>query len=128
MGVDAVKKFTDRNNLSISSCWSEEIYCQKKYEYSMGSHIIHGSLDYIDPIFSSECAELEVEAISEIASLESEIEISCIPSSFTTNFDDKDDDDISEEFLRLEESERLIKEDLSSMDILKYETKRENQK
>ena len=56
------------------------------------------------------------------------MERSCIPRSLTTNFDDDDDDDLSEEFLRLEESERLLKEDWSRMDLLKSETKRQNQK
>ena len=94
----------------------------------MGSHSIDDGLDNIDQSFSSECAELEVEAISVLASLESEMERLCIPRSLTTNFDDDDDDDLSEEFLRLEESERLLKEDLSRIDLLKSETKRQNQK
>ena len=48
VGVDAVKKFTDRNVLSIPSRWSEEISRQRKYEDIMGSHRIDGGLDNID--------------------------------------------------------------------------------
>ena len=62
-------------------------------------------------------------------SLESEMERACIPRSLTTNFDEEDDDDnLSDDILRLEESERLLKEDLSRMEIIKSETKRQNQK
>ena len=127
--VDAVKKFTNRNVLSISSRWSKEISQQRKCEDSMGSYSIDGDLDNIDQSFSSECAELEVEAISVLASLESEMERACIPMSLRTNFDEEDDDDdFSEELLRLEESEQLLKEDLSRIDVLKSETKRQDQK
>ena len=39
------------------------------------------------------------------------MKISCIPRSLTTNFDEEDDDDdFSEDLLRIEESERLLKE------------------
>ena len=120
--VDSVDKFTNRNVLSISSRWSKEISRQRKYDDSMGSHSIDGGLDKIDQSFSSECAELEVEAISVLASLESEMERACITKSLTTNVDRDDDDDLSEEFLRLKESERLLKEDLSRIDLLKSET------
>ena len=70
VGVDAVKNFTERNVLSILSRWSEEIPRKRKYEDIMGSHSIDGGLDNIDQSFNSECAELEVEAISVLASLE----------------------------------------------------------
>ena len=43
-------------------------------------------------------------------------------------FDEDDDDDLSEGFLRLEESEQLLNGDLSRMEPLKSETKRENHK
>ena len=103
--VEAVNKFTNRNFLRISSCWSKEISRQQRYEDSMGSHSIYGGLDNIDHSFRSECPELEAEAISALASLESETERVCIPSSLTTNFDEDDDNDLSRMFLRLEESE-----------------------
>ena len=115
--VNAIEKFTDRNVLSISSRWSKEISRQRKYEDSMGSHIIDGGLDNDDQNFSSECAELEVEAISVLALLESEMERACIPSSLTTNFDEDDDDDLLEEFLRLEESEQVLTKSLSRIDL-----------
>ena len=120
VGVDVVEKFTDRNVLSISSRWSKEIYRQQKYEDSMGSHSINGGLDNINQNFSSECAELEVEAISMLASLESEMERACIPSSLSTDFDEDDDNDLSEELLRLEESEQLLKKSLSRIDLLRF--------
>ena len=41
--VDAVKKFTDRNVLSISSRWSKERYQQRKCEDSMGSYSIEAT-------------------------------------------------------------------------------------
>ena len=64
-----------------------------------------------------------------LASLESEMERACIPRSLTTDFDEEyDDDDFSEELLRLEESERLLKDDLSRINVLKSETKRKDQK
>ena len=65
----------------------------------MGSHIIDGSLYNIDQSFSSVCSEIEVESIFFLASLESKMEISCIPSSMTKNFDEDDDDDFSGELL-----------------------------
>ena len=52
------------------------------------------------------------------------MERGCIPSSLTNCFDKDDDDDIYEEFLILEESERLLKEYLSRIDLLKSETNR----
>ena len=99
--VDSVDKFTNRNVLSISSHWSKEISQKQKCEDIMGSHRIYGGLDNIDQNFSSECDEIEVEAISVMASFESETEIACIPRSLATNFDEDYDNDISEEFLRL---------------------------
>ena len=48
-----------------------------------------------------------------LASLESEMERSCIPRSLTTDFDEEyDDDDFCKEVMRLKESERLLKDDL----------------
>ena len=91
-----------------------------KYEDSMRSHSINGGLDNINQNFSSECAELEVEAISMLASLESEMERACIPSSLSTDFDEDDDYDLSEELLRLEESDRLLNGDLSRIDLLRF--------
>ena len=67
--VDAVKNLTGRNVLSISFSWSKEISRQRKYEDIMGSHSINGGLDNIYQIFSSECAKIEVEATSFLASL-----------------------------------------------------------
>ena len=50
------------------------------------------------------------------------MERACITSSLTTKFDEDDDDDLSEDFLRLEEYERLIKEEISRIDVFKSET------
>ena len=75
VNVDAVKKFTDRNVLSISSRWSKEISRQRKYEDSIGSHSINSGLDNIHQNFSSECDDIEVEAIFVLVSLESETEM-----------------------------------------------------
>ena len=69
--VDSVKKFTDRNVLSISSYWSKVIPQKRKYEDIMSSHSINICLENIDQSFSSECADIEVEAISVLTSLES---------------------------------------------------------
>ena len=91
VGVDVVEKFTDRNVLSISSRWSKEIYRQQKYEDSMGSHSINGGLDNINQNFSYECAELDVEAISVLSSLEKETERACIPRLLTRYFDEEDE-------------------------------------
>ena len=47
----------------------------------------------------------------------------------TKNFDEEeDDDDFFEDFLILEESERLLKEELSRIEVFKSEAKRQNQK
>ena len=64
----------------------------------------------IDQSFSSECDELEVEVIYVLASLEIETDRACKPGSLTNIFDEEyDDDDFSEELLRLEEYGRLLK-------------------
>ena len=69
----------------------------------MGSLSIDGGLDNIDQSFKSEYAAIEVEAIYVIISLESEMEISCIPRSPTTKYyKQKEDDDLFDELLRLE--------------------------
>ena len=96
----------------------------------MGSHSIYGGLYNIYHSFISECYELEVEGISVLASLESEMERECTPRSLKTNFyeEEDDDDDFSEELLKLEKSERIIKEELPRIDVIKYETKKQNQK
>ena len=73
VGVYAVKVFTNRNVLSISSCCSKEISRQRNYDDSMRIHSIYGGLDRTDQSFSSECDELEVEEISVLSSLESEM-------------------------------------------------------
>ena len=46
-----------------------------KYEDSMRSHSINGGLDNINQNFSSECDDIEVEAIFVLVSLESETEM-----------------------------------------------------
>ena len=86
----------------------------------MDSHVINGGLYNIGQIISSECAELEFEAISVMASLESEMERSCLHRPLITKFEKDDDDDLSEVFLRIEDSEPLLEEDLSRVDLLKY--------
>ena len=64
-----------------------------------------------------------------LASLESERERACIPRSLTTDFDEEyDDDDLCKEVMRLKESEQFLKDDLSRIDVLKYETKRKDLK
>ena len=62
--VDVVKMFTNRNVLRISYRWSKKISWKRKCEDSMGSLSIDGGLYNIDQSFRSECADLEVEAIS----------------------------------------------------------------
>ena len=66
--VDVAKTFINRNVLSISSRWYNRISRQRKCDDSMGGHSIDGGLEDIDQSFRSECAELEVEAISVLAS------------------------------------------------------------
>ena len=64
-----------------------------------------------------------------LGSLKSEMERACIPKLLTKQIDGGDNDDVfSEDILRLEESERLLKDDLSRIDVLKYETKWKYQK
>ena len=88
----------------------------------MGKVSIYGDLYNIDQSFNSECDELEVEAISLLASLESEMERSYIPRSLTPYLDEEDDgNDFSQYLLILEESERLLKNNLSRIDVLKSE-------
>ena len=57
----------------------------------MGSYIIDGDLDNIDQRLRYECAELEVEAISVLSSLEKETERACIPRLLTRYFDEEDE-------------------------------------
>ena len=105
MDVDDVKKFTNRNVLSISYRWSKSISQQQKCEDRMGSYIIDGDLYNIDQSFRFECDEIDVEEISVLESLESEMERSCISRSLTTYFDEEDDEnDFSQYLLILEES------------------------
>ena len=66
----------------------------------MESHSIYCDLDNIDQSLISACAEIEVEAISVLSSLESEMERACITRSFTTFFKDGNDD-LSEQLLKL---------------------------
>ena len=64
------------------------ISSQKKCEDRLGSHRIKVVSDYSDKSISSECAELEVVAISILEPLESDMEIACLRRPLTINFDE----------------------------------------
>jgi len=115
-----IKQCTDRNVLRLSAKWADTVSKQRRHSWH-GELPLHfdEELDDIISTLTPECALLEVNAISMLSSLDASTKRSNTSGdgSCQDMYDsdsDEDDDDASTELRCLEDSARILQEELES--------------
>jgi len=116
-----IKQCTDRNVLRLSAKWADTVSKQRRHSWH-GELPLHfdEELDDIISTLTPECALLEVNAISMLSSLDASTKRSNTSGdgSCQDMYDsdsDEDDDDASTELRCLEDSARILQEELESV-------------